>query len=190
MMTLRTALSSGSKAGLSLAAGLGCADLLYATCALLGIASILAEHKNYGLAIAILGGLWLAMQGASLVKGRVRPELGAPEEEDSTLLESFRKGLLLGLGNPQAIVFFSTVFVGAVAVAPEVSDKLIIIVSVAFASLFLRGSIVSLASLEKLEELFIRHRKKFDKTAGALLFLFGVKMSGTAVAAVSQSLLQ
>ncbi|MCC5610555.1 hypothetical protein LC612_28350 [Nostoc sp. CHAB 5834] len=87
------------------------------------------------------------------------------------------------MGKPQAIEFFSTVFWGAVAVAvaPDFS--------VAFSSLFLCGSIVDMASLEKLEVLFVRHRKKFDNTAGALLFLFGVKISRTAVAAVCQAFL-
>ena len=184
ILTLQTAMASGRSAGISVGLGLATADICYATAALLGVATLLQHNAGIGLLVACFGGAWIARMGLKmLLKAKV---LGNTVTDSLKVSRSqaYKTGLLAGLINPQAIVFFSTVFLGALVDKPSTSEALSLIGSLGVASMMLRGSLAAIATLHAVRNRYLAKRRQVEKVSGTVLMFFGVKMACKATLAL------
>ena len=117
-LVMRTALSHGRSAGILVAVAHGFGVGLYALIVALGIASILFQFVWAMTAIQLLGVLFIAYLGSSMIRGGLKTlqqhqknaeETSKPSDTTSALVH-LRDGFLIVFFNPKIIVFFLAVF--------------------------------------------------------------------------------
>ena len=117
-LVMRTALSHGRSAGILVAVAHGFGVGLYALIVALGIASILFQFAWAMAAIQLMGVLFIAYLGSSMIRGGLKTlehnqknAEEAPNPSDTTTaLVHLRDGFLIVFFNPKIIVFFLAVF--------------------------------------------------------------------------------
>ena len=180
ILTLQNAMAYGRKSGIWLGIGLSCVDLLYATAALMGLSALITSHAGVGQVIACLGGFWLSYLGLKLFKERKAFDVSSAEElikKKHSLKTSFKMGFSAGIINPQAIIFFSSVFLGAMAFKPNIGDILFLIIGIFLVSLFLRCGLAVAATFPLIRQAYMANKQKMELLSGTALFLYGMKIS-------------
>lgn len=181
VLTMRSAMVSGLKSGLGVALGLAAADIAYAIAAVLGVSALLEQHESLSLTLAVLGGVWIVYLGLKVYLG---PRKNAPVEERDFLaitpLKSFKVGLTAGLANPQALLFFTSVFVAAVAGKLSPFETTMVLLGIAAISVSIRCGIVGLAATERVRVAYLSNKKVIEKVSGVLLVFFGSKLASKA----------
>ena len=117
-LVMRTALSNGRLAGVLVALAHGLGVGLYALIVALGIASILFQFAWAMTAVQLMGVLFIAYLGSSMIRGGLktlqRHQENAEEttkpSDPTTALIHLRDGFLIVFFNPKIIVFFLAVF--------------------------------------------------------------------------------
>lgn len=106
-LTIRNALTGGRRGGVRTALGVATGQVIWAVAAAAGVAAVLQASEPAFLALRIAGAGYLVYLGAHALWAAIRggpppaaagPRRGAP----------FRQGLLSNLGNPKAVVFFTS----------------------------------------------------------------------------------
>jgi threonine/homoserine/homoserine lactone efflux protein len=92
----------GFRAGAAAALGLIVADQVLLWLAVLGVAAVLQTHPGWFQALQYAGAAYLCWVGLTLLFGRGRASMQAPEPSR----RFWRQGFLVTLMNPKAIVFF------------------------------------------------------------------------------------
>lgn len=117
-LVMRTALSHGRLAGILVAVAHGFGVGLYALIVALGIASILFQFAWAMTAVQLMGVLFIAYLGSSMIRSGLKTlwkSQGTAEEilkpsDSTTALIHLRDGFLIVFFNPKIIVFFLAVF--------------------------------------------------------------------------------
>lgn len=108
-LIVTTALTSGTRAGVFVVAGVEVGYLVHVLAAALGLSAVLATSAEAFTVVRVLGAaylIWLGIQAwrsknvTSL--GAIRPTHGAVPQSK----KNFRKGLLVGALNPKTAIFF------------------------------------------------------------------------------------
>lgn len=190
ILTMKIAMDSGRKAGVALGLGLVTADLVYASAALLGLAALLQRNASVASMVAFLGGAWIAHMGLKLFLGPRKDASALVELETKkvTPFAAYRTGAIAGLANPQAIIFFTSVFVGAMVGKPSQGHTLLLLAGIGLVSAIIRCSLVALASADKIRETFLFHKRKVERVSGGLLLFFGVKLTGKAALVLAEKI--
>lgn len=154
VLTMQTTLAQGRSAGNHVAFGLALCDFIYACVAALGIASLLQHYSALGHAIALLGGGWLAFIGGKIFfrKGEPKVSEEGAWPASTTLSRPFRLGLTAGALNPQATVFFTTIFV------------------------LVRAGMVRLFTTRNFQYAYWSRQRLMTRVAGAILMAFSFKL--------------
>jgi threonine/homoserine/homoserine lactone efflux protein len=112
---------SGFRHGASVAAGIVCGDLLFASLALVGMSAVAELLGEFFLVIKYLAGLYLIWFGWSLLRS---PRISTPPPDVSrSPVGDFVAGFVLTLGDAKAIFFYASLFPAFVDVgAPSASQ--------------------------------------------------------------------
>ena len=180
VLTLRHTLAHGARQGRALALGLSIADILFAVLALFGVAALLKAHAGAVAVIGSLGGVWLGVLGLRMFEaGRGRP--GGPgaelDQRAATWASAFRTGLVAGLVNPLAILFFSSAFLANLHLQPATNQACVLAASIAFVSVSMRASIATMASHRAVRESYLARKRQFELVSAVALFGFGMKLA-------------
>lgn len=180
VLTVRNALAHGPRAGYGVALGLAFADILLASLAVVGLAAVLKTNGGALVVLGYGGGVWMAVTGLKMFQRSRRTNFELVTGCDSielALWSGLRLGALAGLSNPQAIIFFASVFVASLVGEPSVAQAVGIVLTVAVSSVFARCSIVRLVTLPLVREAYLARRRKIETISGAALFSFGMKLA-------------
>lgn len=178
MLTMQTTLAHGRAAGNHVACGLAFSDFIYACAAILGMATLLQQHAALGQAITLLGGVWIVYIGGRIFFSKKAPTHSretawAPSD---SLLRPFRLGLLAGTLNPQAALFFTTVFIGSIPAKPSVEELVLLVTTIGGASIMVRACIVRLFSIRTFRHAYLARHRLITRISGGLLIAFGLKL--------------
>jgi len=177
VVVTQIAARTGARAGLAAALGILVAALFWCGVVLSGLTVLFRAAPWLYLAMKIGGGLYLAYLGAMLLKGG---KTGGPAAANGTaatsVSRSLRNGLLVGLTNPKAVVYFSSIFtlflkpglplwldIGAVAI-------------VAFDCTVWYGLVGVLFSRARVRRLYDRLQRWVERLAGAVMVGFGLRL--------------
>lgn len=105
-VVLARTLTSGTKAGCAVVAGLILADLIFLAIAFLGLIAIASALGPFFEAVKYAGGAYLIWRGIQTFRHASKPP-EAPQNSVRGTNRDVGLGLLVTLGNPKAILFFS-----------------------------------------------------------------------------------
>lgn len=191
VLILRNSLAHGRQTGIWLALGLASVDIIFAVAAMLGLSALMSAHAGIGQVIACLGGFWLSYLGLKMLKERKGVELSDTADQCKGNLPrytAYKLGLSGGLINPQAIVFFSSVFLGSMDNAPTIKEIVMLLVGIAAISAFIRCGVATVVALPTIRSVYLANRRKMETLSGGALVLLGLKLSVKSVLPVALKL--
>jgi threonine/homoserine/homoserine lactone efflux protein len=180
VLTVRTALANGCRAGYGVALGLVFADTLLAIFAVAGLAAVLKTNGSALLVLGYVGGVWMAATGLKMFQRSRRTDFEILVCDGSTelaLRSGLRLGASAGLSNPQAIIFFASVFVAGLVGEPSGAQAVGIVLTVAVSSFVVRCGIVRLVTLPVVRDAYLARRREIETISGVALFSFGMKLA-------------
>jgi threonine/homoserine/homoserine lactone efflux protein len=181
VMTVRTAAVEGFRSAVLAAAGLGTGAVCWALAALLGLNLLFQVAPSALLAFKLAGAaflLWIAWQTfrhASAPLPRVDGDGPVPR----TARSAFSLGLFTQLANPKVAVFFGAVFVGMVPRNAPVWAMAAILAMIFVDEVLWYAFVGRVFSLAHVRALYGRAKRWVDRTFGALIAAFGIKIAIT-----------
>jgi threonine/homoserine/homoserine lactone efflux protein len=177
VLTARSALAHGPRSGYGVALGLVLADMLFVSLAVAGVAAMLKASGNVIPALGYVGGVWIASTGLRMLQKAHKTDFeidGLPELE---LWSGVRLGVLAGLTNPQAIIFFASLIVVGMVHEPSGVQVVGVVMTVVASSLVVRCGIVRLVTLPTIRKVYLAHRRTIETVSGMALFSFGMMLA-------------
>ena len=180
VLTVRNALAHGRHAGYGVALGLAFADILLAILAVAGLAAVLKTNGSALLVLGYVGGVWIAATGLKMFQRARRTDFEIVACDgifELALWSGVRLGASAGFSNPQAIIFFASVFVAGMVGEPSVAQAVGIVLTVAASSIVVRCGIVRLVTLPVVRDGYLARRREIETISGVALFSFGMKLA-------------
>lgn len=100
----------GFNNGLAVAAGIVLADIVFATLAMVGMATIAQSTGLFFSILRYIAGAYIILMGISLICSRNKLSIDQTNSHPSTLLTSFFAGLFLTFSDVKAILFYASLF--------------------------------------------------------------------------------
>lgn len=178
-----TAMASGRRSGLALAAGVTTGSLTWSLAAAAGLsAAMLANGWVFEL-LRYAGAGYLLFLAFKSARAALRPgQIALQEVAAPSLLSAYRRGLLLHLTNPKAILFFGALYSLGVPVGVAPQTLALVIAAVGLQSLLLFHGYALLFSSPPLAAGYAKLRRWFEAVfalafAGAGLKILTAKLS-------------
>jgi threonine/homoserine/homoserine lactone efflux protein len=140
------AMAQGRRKALLMAAGIISVNLIWATCAILGMAIALQSHPVMETVLRWLGLaylLWLAYRIATRDSSVKPVEKQAAHERNPYL-----GGVFINLSNPESMVYYTSMFSSAVVAQPSLPTLLAMLATVGFIGCLWYGTIGLILSAE------------------------------------------
>jgi threonine efflux protein len=167
----------GTRAGLAAVLGVLASALIWCAVVLSGLTILFQIAPWLYTAMKIGGGLYLTYVGVVLLRGGAA-DAPASEHGASDLSpgKSFRKGLLVGLTNPKAVVYFSSIFTLFVKPGSPLWLDAAAVGIVAFDCVAWYGLVGVLFSRARVRSLYDRLQRWVERAAGAMMVGFGARL--------------
>lgn len=180
MAIMGTAMRDGRLPALVLAAGVITGSFFWAILAATGLSAVLTTYAEALLVIRIVGGaylLYLAFQtGRSALKPGPDVAMTDPQRQPPGLGRLYRRGLLMHIGNPKAVLSWMAVM--SLGLGQDASGAIlpVIIAGCAFLGVIVFGGYGILFSTAPMIALYTRLRRRIEATFSALFALAGFKL--------------
>lgn len=179
LMVSSLALSRGRLAGLQSAAGISTGFFFYTALSLWGLGYIFERVHWLGLAIKILGGLYLCYLGVVLWRASFQKNVVSAQAKTRTKnknQKAYLMGLMTNFTNPKVMVFFASVF--ALALTPDASSATKAVTSLLCAAMAMLwfGFVAMVLSVPRLRNHYQRLNRGIDRVAGSIFMIFGLKL--------------
>jgi threonine efflux protein len=172
-----TSMASGRRAGLALAAGVTTGSLAWSVAAAAGLSAVMLANGWVFELLRYAGAGYLLFLAFKSARSALRPsDLTMQEIAAPSLRSAYRRGLLLHLTNPKAILFFGALYsVGVPAgVAPE--TLALVIAAVGLQSLLLFHGYALLFSSPPLAAGYAKLRRWFEAVFAVAFAAAGLKI--------------
>ena len=172
-----TSMASGRRAGLALAAGVTTGSLAWSVAAAAGLSAVMLANGWIFELLRYVGAGYLLFLAFKSARAALRPgSLAMQEIAAPSLRSAYRRGLLLHLTNPKAILFFGALYsVGVPAgVAPE--TLALVIAAVGLQSLLLFHGYALLFSSPPLAAGYAKLRRWFEAVFAIAFAAAGLKI--------------
>ncbi|MFE3838707.1 LysE family translocator [Pseudogemmobacter sonorensis] len=173
----RASIAQGPAHGAAAAFGTTASVSVYALATALGISALLVALPWLSSAIQIAGGAYLVWMGIALLRTSLAPSnlpgrvSGASAESRESLRKTFRRGLLVGLGNPKMAAFFLGLLAPAMAGDLSLTARLLVLGCVILIDLIYHQSLAWIAA--KGRGMAGHTGKWFDVIVGGSMVAFG-----------------
>lgn len=167
----------GTRAGLAAVGGLIVSGWIYCALVLSGLTILFELVPWLYFGVRVAGGLYLVWIGVQFlsVRGGSKDEAAAGPAP-LPIGRGFRRGLLIGLTNPKAMVYFASVF--TLFLKPDAPLWLAIaaVAIVTFDIAIWYGFVGVLFSRPRMRQLYDRLRSAIERTAGVVMVAFGLRL--------------
>lgn len=189
LAVLRQSLTHGRKAGIATGGGIAVGTIVWITATMIGIVGLINASETASLIVRLLGAVFLAGYGINILYSLWQSRGGAGSDNSTALRDTageghggrqvswrgFRLGFLTTtVGNPKAVVFFSTLFASMLPPGITHTEQVTlgaIMVAISFTWFTL---ISTLASLPAVLGFVQRIARPLDWILGGLFALLGV----------------
>ncbi|OLU20721.1 MULTISPECIES: LysE family translocator [unclassified Pseudomonas] len=180
VLVLSRALSSGTRSGVTTAAGVSVGLLLHTVLATLGVGALLQASGWLFTVLKLLGALYLLYLGAMLLRSSGELPIAAGQDAPVSTIRLFTQGALSNISNPKVLLFylaFLPQFVPAHVAHPMLS---LFILGSTFAGLtfLVKGPVALFAGL--LTTAVRRNPRiltRIHRVSGAILVILGIKLA-------------
>ena len=178
LIVTQQSLGKGHRAGIATGLGIAFGDLLYASAGLFGLAAIIATAGWLFGTIKLLGGIYLIFLGIKMLKTKTAVQNKTEEGPASySFVACFRLGLLTDLANPKTVIFFTSIFASTINSDTPHWVLACMLAGIVFTSILWRTGLSFLFSRDLFKGVYIKFRGWIEKTFGALLIFFGLKLT-------------
>ena len=166
--------------------GLGAAIFIWATAAVFGMEALLTRVAWLYRVLEIGGGLYLMYIGIQSFRHARKP-LATPAKDafpaHLTPLQAFRRGFTTNFANPKVMVFFASIFSVILKPGAPLWVRFAAITIVFLNETLWDGGLGLLLSTAHAQRVYTRAKTAIDRTAGAVMSLFGLRLIWGAVRA-------
>lgn len=189
LATLRMSLSRGRRHGIGTGLGIGIGTSLWAIGTMVGIVAVISAHPTVFLIVRLAGASFLAFYGARILwsvwKSRDAGEgssessgIGEIQREsndDYPWWKAFRLGFLTTtVGNPKAVIFFTSLFATMLPPTMTVPDGALLTVLMVLISSTWFTIVATVASIPAFVRGYERLNKPIDVLLGSLFIVLGL----------------
>lgn len=182
VIVLRSVLTSGRRAGMACAAGIGSGALVWAVVTSVGVAGLLAASAVAFTVVKLLGAAYLVLLGiqALLAARRGGYEQTAEPRAEQTRRSTFvayRQGLLTNLFNPKVAVFFLALWPQFLPADATVADTAILAAVAGVVPVIWFSVLSNVVNVLRRFLTASRVRRTIDAVMGTLLVGIGVRIA-------------
>ncbi|MDD3029264.1 MAG: LysE family transporter [Alphaproteobacteria bacterium] len=175
------AVARGRAEGIKAGAGIASACAIHTGLCLLGLAAIFAANPHLALGVEFVGGLYLVWVGlhiwkASLASKGSPAAPSAPKAKKTYGSNSFLAAFVVGVSNPKALAFFSSIFVGALPKENSPGTMIAIEILLPLCAVTWFAFVSRVLTVPRLHRRFLDYQTLMDRVVGTILGGFGVKM--------------
>jgi RhtB (resistance to homoserine/threonine) family protein len=180
LLTVQTAMSASRRATFSSVLGICTGTLLWACSGFLGLTTVFRLAPWTYLVVKLCGGGYLIYLGFHRLRSPARPVADATElvaEQEASLKQHYRCGLLTNLSNPKTAMFITSVFAATLPSHTSSALGVMSILLICSISFLWYTTVAYLCSWNHFRPLYQRSRQWIERCAGILFIGFGVKLA-------------
>jgi threonine/homoserine/homoserine lactone efflux protein len=170
------AISSSRYEAVAMVLGIAMVNTLWAAMALFGLSLLVTSLPWLFWSIKLIGAAYLVWFGIQLLKRSGHPlksrDLLASA---SSFPSALRDGIATNLANPKSMVFYASVFSGAVPADPSMETLLAMVVMVGVLAVLWYGSVALVLSADRMANLYRQGKSVVERTCGLFLILLGAR---------------
>lgn len=179
MMSARTGLTEGMRAGAFLAIGIGVGAAVWAAAAFFGLAIVFRLAPTLLVVLKVAGCIYLLWTAWHLWRGADLPLPDHAGRPPRGAASAFRLGLLTQLANPKTAVMFSAIFVGTVPPGTPLWMKAALLGVVFLNETLWNVFVARIFSLDRSRAAYLRLKGVIDRAFGGMIALLGLKIAAT-----------
>lgn len=175
VVTIKTAVTKGQRAGVELSLGLATAVTLWALASLLGLSLLFTVAPYLQTAFRFVGAAYLIWLGISMWRNAQAPLAASTTSQSKS--NSFMLGFITDLANPKALVYFTAVFATLIPTDITLLTAAALLAMI-FAIEFVWYSLVSIGfSRARVQTVYIQLKCWIDRLFGTILTALGIKLA-------------
>jgi threonine efflux protein len=159
--------------------GMGLASATWACGAAFGVQAVLVKAAGVYRVLQLAGGLYLAWIGVQSWRHAREPMLpaeGAGVPAHLRPMQALRRGFGTNIANPKVMVFYVSIFTAILRPDVPVWVRFVAIGIMLVDNMLWYGGVGYLLSTSKAQAGYGRAKAAIDRTAGTVMFLFGLKL--------------
>lgn len=170
-ITVRTTLVHGRRAGILCLLGVNLGVAVHTTAAILGISALIVGSQELFNILKWAGAVYLFWLGIGAIRESFQKKLEVPDA-------AFRSGLFCNLLNPKVVVFVLTFFPQFIDCKHPAAPQLALL-GLTWSMLGILWLTTLVLLMERIRPVFERpsFRRWLNRTTGAVLILFGLKLA-------------
>ena len=163
---------------MALVVGIACISGFWAGAALFGLGVVFRLFPWVFWTVKLAGAAYLAWFGFTLLRhaGHALPAR-AIRSSNGSMGRAFRDGVVTNLSNPKAMVFYASVFAGAVPVGATTGTLVAMVAMVPLIAVCWYGLVAQALSSERAAVVYRRVKPWIERSCGLLLIGFGVRQT-------------
>jgi len=175
-LMIRNTVTGGRQAGVSTAAGVASAQLVWTLATALGLAALLVAWRPAFDALRLVGAAYLLLLGIRMLRDALRADHHRPRGPASarTPRRAYRQGLLSNLSNPKMGIFFTSLL-------PQFAASFggVLALGAVFGAMTLAWLAAYAVVVARIGEAFLRPRvrRALDAITGTVLVAFGLRLA-------------
>lgn len=182
VIVLRSVLTSGRRAGMACAAGIGSGALVWAVVTSVGVAGLLAASAVAFTVVKLLGAAYLVLLGVQALLAARRggyEQTAEPQAEQArrSTFVAYRQGLLTNLFNPKVAVFFLALWPQFLPPDATVADTAILAAVAGVVPVIWFSVLSNVVTALRRFLTASRVRRTIDAVMGTLLVGIGVRIA-------------
>jgi len=172
-----TSMASGRRYGLALAAGVTTGSLAWSVAAAAGLSVVMLANAWVFEVLRYAGAAYLLFLAFKSARSALRPGAApAIKTAAPSLATAYRRGLLLHLTNPKAILFFGSLYAVGVPAGTSPASLALVIAAVGLQSFALFHGYALLFSSPPLARGYAKLRRWFEAAFAAAFAFAGIKI--------------
>lgn len=178
VVSVRTAASEGFHVATALALGFGLGAVIWASAAMAGLALLFEIVPQLFTGLKVIGGMVLIYIAVMMWRHAATPLPQASlNAAPRSAASAIRFGLLTFMVNPKPAVFFGAVFVGLIPSETSLATHAALLLAIFLNETLWYVVVARVFSLPRARAAYIGLKSSVDRTFGALIAIFGLKIA-------------